>query len=238
MQGVDVWRVLLERPADDVAVLHDLLDAAERSRASRFRTERDRRRFIVARSTLRLLLGRYIDTPPDRVRLHRLSGGKPTLAAESGKPDLQFNLSHCDDVALFAFADRDVGIDVERVTYSSDMARVADHFFSPDEAAVCRQLVGAERARFFYRTWVRKEAYLKATGEGFAIEPARVSISEPPECAVTLSDDDGTHRVERGYSIHDVAEVDDHVAAIAIAGSPGTPAIHYRELRSVPCQKA
>jgi len=238
VQSVDIWRASLDQPADDVAALHDLLDAAERSRAARFHAERDRRRFIVARATLRMLLGKYLDSSPEHVPLRTLPGGKPTLVRETGESGVHFNLSHCGEIALFAFADREVGIDVERISHNSDLARVAEHFFTHDEAVVCRRLVGAEQARFFYRTWVRKEAYLKATGEGLAIEPARVSISDPPGCSVRLSDVDGTHHVDRDYTVHDLAEIDGHVAAIAIGVPPAPPAIHYVELSTARCHIA
>lgn len=232
MQGVHVWRACLARPADDVATLHDLLDPVERSRAARFRNEQDRRRFVVARATLRMLLGEYTVTAPHRVAIRLLPGGKPALGSESATAGLHFNLSHCGELALFAFADREVGIDVERLARHSDMGRVAAHFFSPEEAVAFRRLVGIERARFFFRTWVRKEAYVKATGEGFALDPARVSVATPPASDVRLQDEDGMRRVDDGYSVHDLADIDDHLVAVAVAGYPGALTIHYREWRA------
>jgi 4'-phosphopantetheinyl transferase len=212
--------------------MYELLDPIERSRAARFRNERDRRRFVVARGTLRMLLGEYAVTAPQRVPLCVLPGGKPALGYESATRGLHFNLSHCGELALFAFADRDVGIDVERLARHSDMGRVAAHFFSPEEAVAFRRLVGIERARFFYRTWVRKEAYVKATGEGFALDPSRVSIATPAGSGITLHDEAGTQRVDAGYSVHDLRDVDDHVSAVAVARYSGAPAIHYREMVS------
>jgi 4'-phosphopantetheinyl transferase len=213
MQGVEVWRASLERSADEVAALYALLDPVERSRAARFIDERDRRRFVVARGTLRLLLGEYTATAPQYVRLCVLPGGKPALARENG---LHFNLSHCGELALFAFADREVGIDVERVVDHREMQAVAAHFFSSDEAAALRRLAGNERARFFCRTWVRKEAYLKATGDGFAIDPARLSIADLPANRVALENHNGIRCIDDRYSVHDLPEIDNHFAAVAV----------------------
>jgi 4'-phosphopantetheinyl transferase len=229
VHGVHIWRASLERPTEDVGELHELLDPPERARAAAFRNERDRRRFVVARATLRMLLGEYTETAPHRVALRVLPGGKPALAPGTGTPELHFNVAHSAALALFAFADRDVGIDVEHVAHNNDMARVVAHFFSPDEAFAFRQLGESDRARFFFRTWVRKEAYVKATGKGFAIDPARVSVSNPLASGVTLHDDDGMGRVDAGYSVHDLADIDDHVAAVAVTACGGAPAIRYRE---------
>ena len=203
MQGVHVWRTSLVRPADEVAALHDVLDAAERSRAGKFHHERDRRRFVVARATLRTLLGELTARAPRDVPLCVLPGGKPALGPGGAIDGLHFNVSHCGDLALFVFADREVGIDVERVTPHGDMGRVAVHFFSADERAAFERLAQVERARFFFRTWVRKEAYVKATGSGLALDPAKVSVAD-------------------GWLVHDLEDMDDHVAAVALrtANSP------------------
>lgn len=208
MQGVHVWRASLAQPASNVAALYELLDAEERSRAARFINDRDRRRFVVARGTLRMLLGDYTGTAPERVSLCVLEGGKPSLAGDTG---LHFNVSHCGELALFAFADCEVGIDVERVAPHREMAGVATHFFSSDEAAAFRGLSGETQARFFCRTWVRKEAYLKATGDGFAIPPSSLTV-------------DGR------YSVHDLPEMENHLAAVVVASIIGTDEIRVRYL--------
>lgn len=209
MQGVQVWRGSLARSARDVAALYELLDSVERDRAARFINQRDRRRFVVARGTLRILLGDYTDTAPERMTLRVLPSGKPALARESG---LHFNVSHCGELGLFAFASCEVGIDVERVACCPEMEGVAAHFFSSDEADAFRRLAGNDQARFFCRTWVRKEAYLKATGDGLAIDPQRLTFDER-------------------YSVHDLPEIDDHLAAVGVAAIIGTGEIRIRQLQ-------
>ena len=211
MRGLRVWRASLTRPADEVATLYQHLDDVERSRAAGFRKQDDRRRFIVTRATLRLLLGEYTNSAPNQVSLCVLPGGKPALRRETVTPGLHFNLSHCGEIALFAFADCEVGIDVEQIAPHREMEGVAAHFFSPGEAAVFRRLGGDEQARFFCRTWVRKEAYLKATGDGFAVDPSRVIVDDR-------------------YFVHDLADLDDHLAAVAVAGIIGTGEIEIRQV--------
>lgn len=224
MRGLQLWRASLDQPADEVARLFDLLAPVERSRAGMFHHERDRRRFVVVRGILRTLLGECTSTPPDRVVLGVLPGGKPVLAAGAYPHCIHFNLSHCGDVALFAFADREVGIDVERLAPSDDMARVATHFFSSTETVRFNQLSGIEQTRFFFRTWVRKEAYLKATGDGFAIEPALLTVASSTTGGVSLQNADGTQITDGRYVVHDVDDVDEHVAAVAITAAYGSEA--------------
>lgn len=217
MQGVRIVRVSLDRPSREVAALYEHLDPAERARAALFRGDVDRRRFVVARGTLRALLGEITGTSSASVPLRVLPGGKPVLCeTSSAKSPLHFNLSHSRDVALFAFADREVGIDVERVDLSSDMSRVVANFFAPEECRVYRKLEGAERSRYFFRTWVRKEAYVKAIGKGFALDPSRVIVAETPTDRVMLLGEEGVPRPDDAYSVHDLTAFDDCVAAIAL----------------------
>ena len=214
MQGVRVWTSSLDRAAGEAGRLFELLSPVERSRAARFHNERDRRRFVVARGTLRTLLGDHAGLAPERVPITTQPGGKPVLAVSDS---IHFNVSHCGELALFAIADREIGIDLERLNQTNDIARVAAHFFAPEESAAFERLDEPERARFFFRTWVRKEAYLKASGKGFAIDPAKVRISEFSREGITVEDENGARAIDHKHAIHDIPGIAGHAAAIAIA---------------------
>ena len=108
------------------------------------------------------------------------TGGKPVLDRGGDCERLHFNLSHSGSVALCAIADREVGVDIEQVKHHGDIERVARHFFSRTEAETVCSLSGIDRTRCFFRTWVRKEAYIKATGEGLARDPATFTANEAP----------------------------------------------------------
>ena len=218
MHGVQIWSSSLDRPADQVEAMYALLDPAECARAARFRHSADRQRFVVARGTLRILLGEYTGTPAGSVPLRILPGGKPALAErDAGDHALQFNLSHSGNRAVFAFSDREVGIDIERLDFSTDLSRVAATFFAPEESRMFRELDGPGRTGYFFRTWVRKEAYVKASRKGFALDPARVVVAASTEGAVRLIDDDGAVSIDPRYSVHDIAQADGYVAAVALA---------------------
>lgn len=225
---VDVWRIRLARPAAEVTALHGLLDQAERRRANMFRAKRDRNRFVVAHATLRMVLAKHAGVEPHRVKIIVPPGGKPIVAGDAVSGPLHFNLSHCGQLALCAIADREVGVDLEQLEYHDDMERVALHFFSDDEARILASLSGMDRTRFFFRTWVRKEAYVKASGEGLARDTTRFSVQEPA-AGVTLHASDGSSRVDNSCTIYDLPDIDDHFAAVALAAVGATPAIHCRE---------
>ena len=172
LDEVHCWSVPLDASPNTLAVLFETLMDDERDRAARLRFERDRRRFIVARATLRELLGRYVGTPPDQVRFAYTAFGKPTLASEFGGPHcVKFNLSHSGDLALIAVAwDAEVGVDVEHIR-PSDYSDIARSSFAPSEIAQLRAAPRHLEPRAFFSSWTRREAYAKARGEGLADGP-------------------------------------------------------------------
>jgi 4'-phosphopantetheinyl transferase len=221
---VDVWRIGLARQASEVTALYDLLDPDERGRASKFRAERDRRRFVVARATLRMVLAEYAGLEPHRVKFTVRPGGKPILAGDAVSGAVHFNLSHSGELALCAVADREVGVDLEQLEHHDDMQRVAQHFFSEVEARTLGTLSGMDRTHFFFRTWVRKEAYLKASGEGLARDTTRFTVHDRG-AGVTLHTADGW-RADDSYNVYDLPDTGDHFAALAVRE---IPTIHFRQ---------
>jgi 4'-phosphopantetheinyl transferase len=180
--GVDVWRVALDDPGWESAAK---LSAPERERAGRLLEGPVRRRWSASRNALRAVLGRYLggeDALPEEFALQ--PHGKPTLPGI--EPALRFNLSHSEDLALIAVAARgEVGIDVERVDATRDVASLATHGLGREAAAKVLAAAPAERALVFYRAWVRHEAIAKCGGEGLgggaAAEGIEVSAIEPVE---------------------------------------------------------
>lgn len=211
---VHVWRASLERPTESVGGLRRLLAGDERARADRFRFERDRSRYTVGRAMLRLLLGRYLGQEPEDVKFEYGAYDKPYLA---GAP-LWFNLSHSGTVALYAFtAAAEIGIDVEIDEGDFARERIAERFFSPTEVAVLRSLPESLQARAFLTCWTRKEAFIKARGDGLSLPLDSFDVSLAPEAPPALlrtawSDDEpGFWRVQ---DLSDPAE--GYVAALAL----------------------
>jgi 4'-phosphopantetheinyl transferase len=167
--AVHVWRVRLDPPGalNDVC---DLLSDDERGRAARFVQERHRRRFVVAHGALRCILAGYTRRRAAELEFTIGSQGKPALLVrDAGSPSLEFNLSHSADLALVAVAwERPVGVDLQHWEREIDHLALAERFFSPAERASLRTLATQHDTlmRGFFAAWSRKEAYLKARGEG------------------------------------------------------------------------
>ena len=163
--------------AADPAQYAALLDSAERARAARLRFARDARRFIRGRGQLRTILGAYAGCPPHAVRLVYGAAGKPSLAPGCGPPGLRFNVSHAGNVLVVALARMEVGVDVEAVDADLDWRELADVVLAPAEAAELEALPPADRTAGFVQVWTRKEAYVKALGDGLAVPLPTVTCS-------------------------------------------------------------
>lgn len=163
---IDVWCVRTEASDAAVEEFRLALTFEERERAARFRFDHLQRSFVLARGALRVLLGSYLNTSRSNVRFRYNSSGKPSLAS-LGR--IRFNVSHSSRLAVFAFTlDCEVGVDVEKIRPLQEMDEIAKHFFCAEEAAELAALPLDERERAFFLCWTRKEAYIKATGDGLS----------------------------------------------------------------------
>ncbi len=136
---------------------------------------------VAARGALRELLGRYLNRSPAEVEFDYNSKGKPSLRPKINKHSVQFNISHSHGLALFAFAlGRDLGIDVAFVRPEFPADEIAERYFSPQEMMEFRALPLSVRAEGFYLCWTRKEAYIKARGEGLHIPLESFNVSLTP----------------------------------------------------------
>lgn len=165
---VHVWRVPLDAMtmSDDRA--SGVLSESERERASRFRLEVDRHRFIASHAALRHVLATYLDALPESIVFGEGAYGKPLVHAPPNSPELSFSLSHSGRLALVAVSrKRELGVDLERIRPVPDLADVLVRYFSTAERQEVERATGGNRLRAFLAIWVLKEAYLKACGDGF-----------------------------------------------------------------------
>jgi 4'-phosphopantetheinyl transferase len=182
---VHVWRASLAQADSAAHVLDRLLAPEESERARRFVFKRDRDRFIVARGVLRTILGRYLEREPGQLQFSYGKHGKPFL---DDTKDLFFNVSHSNTMAVFAVGKgRQLGVDVEYIRRDLDAKAIAARFFSAAEVAALNRLPDHLQVEGFFNCWTRKEAYIKARGEGifFGLDNFDVSLS-PGEAAVLL----------------------------------------------------
>lgn len=183
---IHVWCVELDEAAD-AASLAACLSADERERADDLPSSAHRRRFVVARAMLRQLLGRYLDQEPGAVVFARGAHGKPFLP----QGGLHFNVSHTQGLALYAIASAcEVGVDVEWMRPQVAHERIAARFFSPEEQAMLAHMPAEERRAAFYHIWTRKEAYLKAHGDGLAAGLGTFAVSLEAEAFLRSGEGD------------------------------------------------
>jgi 4'-phosphopantetheinyl transferase len=179
---VHVWSAWLDGSTTPVDEASAILSADELDRAARFHFDRHRRRFVCARGALRQILGWYLDVDARELSFAYGPHGKPALS-RGARRRVSFNVSHSDDLALIAVApeDVDIGVDVEAVRSMPDGDDIACRFFAPSEVARLRSLPAALREPAFFQCWTRKEAYLKALGDGLARPLDRFEVTFGPD---------------------------------------------------------
>lgn len=177
---VHLWCIQLDQATSCLERLQQTLTEDERIRADRFVFPRHRTRFIVARVMLRTILGQYLQVAPHSVRFTYEAYGKPVLA-EPAQQHLCFNLSHSETVALCAVSrQRGLGVDIEVVRPLPDLLALARNVFTPYEYATLCTLPLQQQTEVFFHGWTRKEAFIKAIGEGISCPLDRFEVSLAP----------------------------------------------------------
>jgi 4'-phosphopantetheinyl transferase len=214
---VDVVACRLDAAPDEIDALRAWLSPDERARADRFHVERARDRFVVARGRARQLLGALSGRPPAAVRFVVAPGGKPGLEEGGG---LRFSLAHSADLLLCAFTlDREVGVDVERVRDDLDHDAIARRFFGAPEVRSLAALPPATARDAFFACWTRKEAVVKATGEGLARPLDSFVVSVDPAHAALLSADDPALGCPEEWSLLPVPLPPGYHGTVAVRGA-------------------
>jgi 4'-phosphopantetheinyl transferase len=217
-RAVHVRAVRLIAPDAVVARFASLLTPDEQGRAGRFRFEHLRRSFTLARGALRILLGRYLNIDPAAIRFVYGEKGKPSLAEPSR---IRFNASHSGDLALYAFTpDCEVGVDVEKFRPMTDLREIAARFFCAEEAAELMQVPEEQRGPAFFRCWTRKEAYIKAIGDGLSVPLDAFAVSlraGDPAQIIHIGRDAAA---AAAWTLENLEPAPDYAAAVAYRDAP------------------
>jgi 4'-phosphopantetheinyl transferase len=212
---IDVWKVRLDEP-QSAGSEANVLSLDEEARGSRFHFEKDRDYFIRCRSALRCLLANYLALTASEARFDYATGGKPRLAADQNPRALEFNVSHSGNIALIAVgAERRVGVDVEKIRLDVDTDALAERFFSVHERAGLRALPDHVRVAGFFACWTRKEAFLKATGDGLSFPLADFSVSTHPDLPPQVEEIREDIEAGKKWSLGDLSVGDDYRATVA-----------------------
>jgi 4'-phosphopantetheinyl transferase len=175
-RDIHVWSVDLHLNRQQIDEFSQFLTEAERQRAAKFINPIHGDRWIVARGNLRQILSQYIDLTPAQIVFTYSPHGKPEISDSQ----IQFNLSHSHDRAVYAISTKHpVGIDLEYI-HPLPAADLVDRFFSPAERAIFHSLPVTEQQAAFFHAWTQKEAYLKACGTGLSTPLDQIEVSIDP----------------------------------------------------------
>lgn len=211
-----MWWVPLVAADETLARFETVLSPKERARADRFRFPALRRDFVAAHGILRHLLSRYTGIAADAIEFTEGVRGKPALAAPG---PIRFNISHSGGVGLYAISNGlDIGVDVEQHRELGDLRAVAAHYFAPEEIEELEGMAEAGRNAAFFRCWSRKEAFVKALGDGFSWPLDSFFVSVSAEAGLVA----GKTGERREWQFFDLRPAAGYAAALVTSGAPGS----------------
>ena len=216
---IDLWRVDLDRDPAEIDSLFELLSDDEGDRANKYVFAGDRTHFIVGRATLRKIIGGYLGTSPEEIAFSVRHYGKPYLSGVDR--DLRFNVSHSKGIAVIAVTlNREVGVDIEFVDPEFDVFSVAPSVFSPVEVSRLSSMAPHLQTAAFFVGWTRKEALLKAMGDGLSSSDelqTAISLNSEENVAIDLRENGKmTHWSITSFEVHD-----NFKAALVVDGKMG-----------------
>lgn len=213
--NVHVWRANLNASIDEFKEKLHLLSPEERNRADKFHFDKDRMHYVNSRASLRTLLGRYLNKDPRELSFEYTEFGKPYLYENS----IQFNVSHSAGEGLFAFTNANsIGIDIEKINSKIEFPKLVKRFFSHNEASLILTLPIEERPNAFFKCWTRKEAFIKAHGEGLSIPLDRFEVSVLQSEVVRLKHVDWKGEIAGNWSLVSFDVKNDYLGALAVRG--------------------
>lgn len=217
---VHVWAAPLSVEANLREAFARTLSADELARAKRFKFEKHRNRFIAGRGELREVLTRYLRIKPECLRFEYSATGKPGFAAGLESGGIYFNLAHSEDLALIAVTRiGPVGVDVEYVRELKDMDQLVARFFSARENERFQKVAANEKPAAFFNLWTRKEALLKATGEGITRSLSLVEVSFLAGETAKLVAVAGDVEKAKEWSLKELAPAVGFVGAVTVRNS-------------------
>lgn len=210
---IHLWSAELSNRAEDLA----LLSVAEKQRADRFLVEHAREQFIFAHAAKRRVLAQYLNQAPTEIQFLTGEHDKPYLPQHAG---IHFNISHSHRGFLLGIsAEQELGVDIEYHKPGVPVIELAQRFFAQSEYESLIALPEKDQLNGFYRIWTRKEAFIKATGQGLSFGLSNFSVSlqtEGMDCLLTIN---GSAKLARQWSLGSVLyEKNDYSAAVAAQG--------------------
>jgi 4'-phosphopantetheinyl transferase len=218
-EHIDVWRIQF-LPHRSYDVSESVLSSDEIARAQRFRCARDRQRFVECRSAIREILGRYLKIAAQEIRFRHEANGKPEIVETQNPQRLRFNISHSSDLAVMAVvAGSAIGVDIEKIRPAVECLQLAKRFFSEKEFRTLQSLPADEKRRAFFACWTRKEAFIKAIGEGLSFPLSGFSVSVMPDAPAELQEVEEDSSAISRWALMNLELEGGYIGALAVEGS-------------------
>ena len=204
--------------AFDAAGVGEILSPSETARASRYRFDEDRQRYIAGRASLRQILANRTSTSAAKLVFRESDGTKPILISAAGAPDVFFNVSHSGDYAVIAVCDSaEVGIDIEQMRPDCPIGQLARRYYAPLEFEWLRNLPEDKRLQGFYRLWTIKEAVLKCAGVGLSVPTQSVRVRLANDAAPTIACSDMNHKELERFQVRELSLAEHYSSALAVS---------------------
>lgn len=217
LSDIHIWFFSLDR-AGPV----EWLSPREREAAAAFRFARDRRRYVAGQTARRRILARYCEERADALIFNIADKGRPSLA--SGK--VSFNYSRSEGWGVFAVSRSAIlGVDIEAIRAHGDLGAVARQNFSIAEQRALATLSGADRIAGFYNCWSRKEAVVKAMGDGLSAPLSAFDVSLTPEAAPAILRANGPCAPARHWSMQSFSPRAGFT--VAVVSDIAAPELHF-----------
>ena len=217
-----VWLITPES-VYDLAILkhcHNILDANEREKFSRFVHSDDRHCYLVSHALVRSVLSCYAEIAPSDWSFSQGKHGRPEIISDA-RTRLRFNLTHTSGLAAcIVTLDDDCGIDAERLRHRSDPLGVAKRMFSTPELEQLKQHAGQAFLEYFYERWTLREAYVKALGIGISFPTHQLCFSVDNEIA-TVKFDHTIDDCDRNWNFQLIRPDAEHIVALALHNTSG-----------------
>jgi 4'-phosphopantetheinyl transferase len=218
-EDVHVWLANLNQPDSVVGRLFSTLNKDERHQAGRFHFNGHRVHYIASHGILREILGRYLRIPPQGIRFSFGVKGKPSIDADNSDETVHFNMAHSGSYAFYAISRRPkTGADIEKVREIIDRDQIVSRNFSMLEVDAYQNLPYELQEEAFFNGWTRKEAYIKAIGDGLHKPLEQFSVTITPGEPARLVNIVGDPESAPQWTLQGFNELSGYVAAIAVKG--------------------